>query len=322
MKSRFKVVAVSVIAGLGAFSPSAGADGLPVPVERTFGEGVVSADGESRYVTIETGRQTVVIQVSTASGEVVAHNVVDGQFTIPAVAVDGTASGISADGETLALINPRQTFPRKTTEFVVYDVGRRIKDARHVSLNGDFSFDALSPDGETMYLVEYTDPRDPGAYQVREYDLDSGELGPDPILDTEEEPGEMRGFPQTRLTGPEGTWEYTLYDGGEHPFIHALNVVEGTTLCIDLDMIRARDTYGAKLELSDDGDSVELVDRKGELRAVVDAETHEASEPGAEPVARAAPVPGETPALVPAGIAAGGLILTALAALGMRRMRN
>ena len=322
MKIRPVLTVIATLVLASAATPSAAADGLPVPVDYTFGEGVVSSDGSSRFVTIDAGSQTVLVETSTESGEITAHSLIDGQFTVPAIAVDGTASGVSADGETLALINPRKTFPRQTTELVVYDVAQRIKDAQRIELKGDFSFDALSPDGETLYLVEYTDPRDPGAYQVRQYDLASGALAPDPILDTEEEPGEMRGFPQTRLTGPGGTWEYTLYDGGEHPFIHALNVVEATTLCIDLDMIHARNTYGAKLELSADESSIELVDRKGELRAIVDTETHEASAPGAEPAPTAAPAPEKTPALVPAGIAAGGLILTALAALGIRRMRN
>ena len=99
-----------------------------------------------------------------------------------------------------------------------------------------------------MYLIEYTDPRDPGAYQVRSFDLATGELDPDPILDSEEEPGDMRGFPQTRATSPDGGWEYTLYDGGgAHPFIHALDVVEGATVCIDLEMLKPKDTYGATL---------------------------------------------------------------------------
>ncbi len=50
----------------------------------------------------------------------------------------------------------------------------------------------------------------------------------------------------TRATSPDGGWEYTLYDGGgAHPFIHALDVVEGATVCIDLEMLKPKDTYGA-----------------------------------------------------------------------------
>jgi hypothetical protein len=44
----------------------------------------------------------------------------------------------------------------------------------------------------------------------------------------------MNGLPITRATGPEGRWEYTLYAGGEHPFIHALDTVRRTSVCLDL----------------------------------------------------------------------------------------
>jgi hypothetical protein len=272
-------------------------------------------------VTIGVGDRTLVMRISTDGGAVLDYHSIDGAYTVPAVALDGTASGISADGETLALINPRQTFPRKTTELVIYEA-KGVRKPQTIELNGDFSFDALSPDGETLYLIEYTDPRDPGAYQVRSYGVATRKLDPDPLLDSEEEPGEMRGFPQTRATSPDGRWEYTLYDGGEHPFIHALDVVEGATVCIDVEMIRARDTYGATLEVSEDGTSIELTDRKGELRAIVDAETYDATEPGEDSEPAAAPAKGGGPDLMRAGLAAGGLVLVALAAIGMRRMRN
>ena len=325
MKSRAVKSLIAAVALLGIATPAAAADGLPVPIDYTFGEGVVSADGSSRFVSISTSGRTVVMRVAVDGGEIEDYTVADGTYTIPAIAVDGTASGISADGRTLALIKPRTTFPRKVTAFLIYQASKREKVFRnrsHVRLNGDFSFDALSPDGETMYLVEYTDRRDPGAYQVRSFDLSSGQLDPEPILDTEEEPGEMRGFPQTRVTSAGGRWEYTLYDGGEHPFIHALDVVDAKTVCIDLDMIHAHQTYDAKLAMSADGGAIELTDRKGALRAVVDTATHEASEPGAEPEPAAAPAEPDEPGLAPAGIAAGALALMALAGLAIRRMRN
>jgi len=305
-------------------APSAAADGLPVPVEQTFGEGILSPDGQSRYVTMPTRGETVVMTISTDGGEIKDYTIRNGTFTVPAVAVDGTPSGISADGETLALIKPRESFPRRTTEFIVYQADRLRRDFDRFELEGDYSFDALSPDGGTMYLVEYTDPRDPGSYQVRSLDIATRELDPDPILDSEEEPGEMRGFPQTRLTSPDGRWEYTLYDGGEHPFIHALDVVDGVTLCIDLDMIHARQTFGATLAMNADESAVELTDRKGELRAVIETESHTAHEPGEEPDPgpAAAPAEPEDSKLEAAGIAAGGLVLMALAAVGIRRMRK
>lgn len=312
---------VAVLALLACLAPTASADGLPVPVDQTFGEGVVSADGSSRFVTIGAGGKTVVMAISTHSGEVTDHTTTDGTFTVPAIAVDGTASGLSADGETLALISPRQSFPRKTTEFQTYEAQRLRRGPQNISLDGDFSFDALSPDGETMYVIQYTDRRDPGAYQVHSYDLAARELDPEPILDSEESPDDMRGFPMTRATSPDGSWEYTLYDGGgAHPFIHALDVAEGATVCIDLEMLKPKDTYGATLEMAGDASSVELTDRRGELRAVVDTSTFKAAEPGAPAEPARAPAEDES-GLKAAGVAVGGL-LVAFGTIALRRRRR
>ena len=299
-----------------AGAPAASADGLPVAVDQAFGEGLVSPDGSHRYVSIGVSDRTVILQNVVEDGEVHDYTTVRGQYTIPAIALDGTASGMSADGRTLVLIAPRETFPRRSTSFLIYDVSKRGVLGRRSSLTleGDFSFDALSPDGENLYLIEYLDPRDPGAYQVRAFDLRTRELDPDPILDTEEEPGDMRGFPQTRVTSPDGRWEYTLYDGGGgHPFIHALDVVEAKTVCIDLEM-RPRDTQGATLELRDDASQIAVIDRKGELRETADAPDGAAP----EETEAAADEPGGVN-LEAAGIVAGGLVLAVLAAATMRR---
>ena len=323
MRRRAITTVVCAAALLCATGPALNASTLKgAPIAYTYGEGVVSSDGSSRFVTIDAEDKTLVMRIDTDGGEVADWGYTDAGFTVPAVALDGSASGISADGETLALIDPKETYAQKTTQFQLYEAKHLRRGPKELSLEGDFAFDALSPDGETLYLIEYTDPRDPGEYQVRSYDIPTGKLDPDPILDSEEEPGEMRGFPQTRATSADGGWEYTLYDGGEHPFIHALDVVDAKTVCIDLDMIQARQTYGATLEMSADGSAIELTDRKGTLRALVDTETHEAREPGEEPEPAGAPAEAEGTGIEAAGIAAGGLILAALAAAGIRRKRR
>ncbi len=323
MRSRAHLILVTAAALLGSATSSAAADGLPVPVDQSFGAGVVSADGHSRFVTLGAGEKTSVMRISTDGGEVLNYTTTDGTYTVPAIAVDGTASGISADGGTLALINPRQTFPRQTTAFRIYDAEKLRRDPVELELKGDFSFDALSPDGETMYLIEYTDPRDPGSYQVRSVDLATLELEPDPILDSEEDPDEMRGLPMTRATSVDGGWEYTLYDGGgAHPFIHALDVVRGTTVCIDLEMLKPKETFGASLDATADGSAIELTDQKGELRAIVETQSNTAHEPDEEPEPTTAPAEADDSGLETAGIAAGAVVLMALVGLGIRRMRR
>jgi hypothetical protein len=127
------------------------ADGLPILGIDVGGAGVATAD--VRYVTIPAGRSTVVARVQSDGGEIVASRLLPGTFTIPAVAYDGSASGLSANGRTLALIEPRVSFPRAVTRLLILDTPQ-LQPVKLVRLRGDFSFDAISRRGSLMYLIE------------------------------------------------------------------------------------------------------------------------------------------------------------------------
>jgi hypothetical protein len=222
--------------------PSANGDGLPVLGIDVGTKGVASA--QVRYVTLQDGGNTLVARTAVAGGRVLRYTRVAGWFTIPAVAYDGTASGLSADGGTLVLIEPRKTFPRTTTRFAVLDA-RRLALARRITLHGDFSFDAVSPDGTTAYLIQYLGA-DPNRYRVRALDLRTGRLEPRAVVDPREAGEAMRGAPITRAAGSSGRWAYTLYDGaGETPFLHALDTVHRAARCIDLPMLAGRQDLGS-----------------------------------------------------------------------------
>src|SRR5260221_312258 len=126
------------------------ADGLPVLGVDVGNTGVVTPDG-ARYVTMASGGSTVVARVAQTGGRVLMWRAFPGTFTIPAVAYDGSAGGLSADGKTLALIEPRQSFPRAQTRFLI--LGRGLAPRGSVTVKGDFSFDAISPSGDWLYLI-------------------------------------------------------------------------------------------------------------------------------------------------------------------------
>ena len=243
------VVAGAILVGSSLGATAARADGLPVLGVDVGASGVATPSGQARYVTIPAAADTVVARVAAQGGRIGASVLLPGRFTIPAVAYDGSASGLSGDGHTLVLIEPRASFPRAETRLAVLHT-RPLLWRTTITLSGDFSFDAISPDGSSLYLIQYTSALDPTKYNVRVYDLDSSGLVKAPIVDPHERGEKMRGQPLTRATSSDGRWAYTLYDGaGKAPFVHALDTKNRTARCIDLDSLAKTDLTHLGLKL-------------------------------------------------------------------------
>jgi hypothetical protein len=125
--------------------------------------------------------------------------------------------------------------PRKgATRFALLDA-TRLKLRRVVALRGAFSYDTMSPDASTLYVIHYLSrDRTHDAVQAMSTSAAKPRLT---TLVEKGEPGEqMSGLPISRATSPDGGWVYTLYDGaGKTPFVHALATVDRFTVCIDVD---------------------------------------------------------------------------------------
>jgi hypothetical protein len=265
----------------GLVAASAHADGLPVLGVDVGAVGVTTPTDAARYVTLPAAAGTVVARVQKDGGQLLASRPVRGSFTIPAVAYDGSASGLSADGRTLVLIQPRPQFPRTRTALAVLDA-KRLRLRAIVHLRGDFSFDAVSPHGGLLYLIQYISPRDPNRYLVRAYDLRADRLLAEPVTDPHERGEQMRGSPLSRASSPDGRWAYTLYDGaGKEPFIHALDTARKTARCIDLDALTGSH-YLSQLRLRIDSSGATLaVHNHQETELSVDTRTFAVTEPSA-----------------------------------------
>jgi hypothetical protein len=232
-----------------AVAGAARADGLPVLGVEVGGTGVVSPSGEERYVTVPAGHDTIVAQVSTGDGTIQSSRVLAGKLTITAVAYDGSASGLSADGKTLVLIEPRTRFPRARTRLAVVAVPQLARRAT-IDLRGDFGFDAISPHGGLLYLIQYRSRTDPTRYVVRAYDVRARRLVTAPVVDPREPGEQMTGRPLSRATGRGGRWAYTLYDRAAGvPFVHALDTTRRRARCVDLDGLPASSLGQAQLRL-------------------------------------------------------------------------
>jgi hypothetical protein len=260
MYSRFFVplaAALFVAASVGVSTSRA--DGLPVLGVDAGATGVPAPSDQARYVTIPAGANTVAARVSRHGGRILASSLLPGTFTIPAVAYDGSAGGISGDGRTLVLIKPRDSFPRAQTTLALIETPQ-LKSRGVIKLRGDFSFDAISVQGTLLYLIQYTSAVDPTRYVVRSYDIAARHLIAAPVVDPHERGEKMRGQPLTRATGEGGRWAYTLYDGaGKTPFIHALDTRRSTARCIDLDTLAGTDLTNLRLMVGDSNHAVEVM---------------------------------------------------------------
>lgn len=258
MSRRLGVLLVIGAVAAGVVASTARADGLPVLGIDDGSSGVTVPTSPYRYVTLATKADTIVARVQRRGGRIVGSRPLPGHYTVPAVAYDGAAGGLSADGRELVLIEPRVSFPRRETTFAVLSA-RGLVLQRLVRLRGDFSFDAVSPSGGRLYLIQYTSPTDPTRYAVRAFDVRAGRLLREPIVDPRDRE-QMHGQPVSRATSPDGRWAYTLYDGGgKAPFLHALNTARGTARCIDLDAL-AGNRYLWRLRLAVTGGSVVIRD--------------------------------------------------------------
>jgi hypothetical protein len=243
---RAMVIAVAL---QGPVAAIARADGLPVLGFASAAHGVRTLDGTRRYLA-RTGQHKTIVTAISRSGLTLARAVVPGRFDVPVVAYDGSPAGLSADGRTLVVIRPRAAFPQRSTELLIL-AARTLRPRRFERMRGDFSFDAISPNGELVYLIQYTSRVDPTRYRVRALSTRTGRLFARDIVDPHN-PGEsMRGNPITRVGSPDGRWAYTLYDGNGHPFVHALDTARRQARCIDVAAFPTNSNWlGARLRLA------------------------------------------------------------------------
>jgi hypothetical protein len=306
------VLCLAVALGALVAAPAALADGGPFLVTQG-GAGVANHDGRFHYVAVSDGPgSTILEKVQVAGGRVNSWTPLKGSWGTPIVgSVVQLGQGLSRDGRTLVLAST--TGPgASSSRFLVVET-RRMRPLRTIVLHGSFSFDAISPNGSRMYLIQYAYGRsgDLTDYVVRDYDLRTNRLLPGRIVarsDDEEET--MAGTPLTRTTSADGRWVYTLYQKPSGAsFIHALDTERAVAYCIDLP--RTRGLYNIVLSMRDGGRTLALRRRSGRPWLNVAVGSWRVSEPtGGFPWAWA-------------GAAIGGaLALVAAAVLLLRRRRR
>jgi len=217
-------------------APSALADGF-MPAADQNGAGVLALDGKSRVVAVGIvgASRTFLTRISTTDGSVLTSVPLLGTWGTPQITYTGTSGeGLSSDGKTLVLADISNVYPRTASRFMILDARTlRMRDA--IYLKGDFEFDAISPSGKRLYLIQHVNVLDQSRYVVRAYDVPSKTLLPGRVADPTQKSWVMEGYPVSRVISPNGRWVYTLYGNPKgFPFVHALDTMRGVAHCVGL----------------------------------------------------------------------------------------
>jgi hypothetical protein len=218
-----------VLAALAVVTAASAA--FPAPYAAQGGNGVLSNDHLMRFVAIGAGESTVIRAAKASGGEVVMSQTIAGSFGVPMLTQNGPGGGMFRDGSTFVL---QSIGLEPTTQFAFLST-QDLSTRDRISLKGTFGFDALSPDGSMLYLIQHSSTQDIQHYVVRAYDLNAHKLLPGRIADKTQKSWVMQGWAVSRVTSASGRWVYTLYaNPGGYPFIHALDTVKGVAHCVGL----------------------------------------------------------------------------------------
>jgi hypothetical protein len=313
----FRIAALSTFLLL-ALAPSALADGGTLGAMQGW-TGVTTLSGQLRYVTFGTGiGSTPLAAISTRDGRVFQYATLPGDWGIPQVTQGGTAAGLFRRGSTLVLADAslQRTPLRRWTRFAFVNT-KNLAVRGTIALRGDFAFDALSPGGTSLFLIQHVSQSDFSRYLVRVYDLQRNRLLAGAIADRSQRGWVMRGYPVSRTASTDGRWVYTLYQRDtNYPFIHALDTMRRTAICIGLPLPFSgpRSAQNDKLRLADHGTRLLVVDPQGkQTRLIVDTATFRISRPGPA---------GGTSSFMLGGAIGGGVLLVLGAGMIRRRLQR
>jgi hypothetical protein len=132
--------AIAVGAAL-ALPGSAAGDGAPAPFT-TYG---VSGPTGLEYMAVPHRHGATVVRKLDHKKTLASKNL-NRPFAVPGVTVHALPDGLSADGGTLVLVNPRQRVSEGPTHVIVLDADS-LRVIQRLRLSGGFTFDAISPDG-------------------------------------------------------------------------------------------------------------------------------------------------------------------------------
>ena len=271
-----RIGSLLVVIGALALAPVASA-AYPAPFAVQGGAGLFSLDSSVRFVAFKAGLNTRLAALDAQGGATVSSRTVSGAFGIATLTQSGLAGGLFHDGSAFVL---QSVGLNSTSRFII--VGTKdLVPRQTITLKGTFGFDAVSPDGSKLYLIQHTSTQDFQHYIVRAYNVNTRKLLPGRVADKAQKSWVMQGWAVDRVTTPDGRWAYTLYTNpGGYPFVHALDTVRGVAHCIGVPWRGDQnEPWNMRLALGEDGRSLAVNRQAGNAFVAIDVSTWKISYP-------------------------------------------
>ena len=204
----------------------------PVP------SGVVTHDWARVYTTTSGVGATLLRAYDVSTGATVATVSTAAGFGLPSSGGSGKPSGLSSNGRWLVLAGEPTSTDRAHNQsgFLVFDTSNLHTTPHHFTLNGYFIYDGINNNGDSVYLLQNLNvDSDGGRYNVRRFDLANNRLDPQILVDKRTGERDLSGDAVSSVNSPDGAWQFTVYAfGSSEPMIHALNLADSSSWCIDL----------------------------------------------------------------------------------------
>ena len=191
--------------------------------DRRLPMGVPTSDWKHLYSVASTS----LVDTDPQTGATLNTMPLGGAYKLPAATANGVPGGLAPNGMWLVVESIDSS---QSHMLIVNTTTSTVR--RKIDLDGYFQFDAISNDGDRLYLIQHLNGRE---YYVRLYDVIGGRLDENIVVDKSDGNQAMVG---TRLSGiatPDGHMLFSMYvREHENPFIHALSLDGPFAFCLDL----------------------------------------------------------------------------------------
>ncbi len=192
-------------------------------VDRRLPLGAPSSDWNHLYSIVSTS----LLDTDPETGSTLRTLSLGDTYQLPAATASGVPGGLSANGWWLVV----QSYDGTATHLLVVDT-EAFKMSHRVSLTGRFVFDAISDDGQRLYLIQYLNGKE---YYVRQYNINVSRLDANIVVDKSDGNQAMTGLRLSGVPARDGSVLFSMYvRENDVPFIHALNLSGPFAFCLDL----------------------------------------------------------------------------------------